>query len=181
MPVGNSLKNNSVPSRDKEMILRKTQPCDGSQIHALVKNCKPLDLNSVYSYLLLCQHFADTCVVAEIEGHIVAFLSGYIPPSRRNVLFVWQIAVDGKWRGQGLGKRLLNEVLHRNFCRHCCFLETTITPSNDASWNLFRSVARDLNAPCQESICFSEKHFGQKHHEAEYMFRIGPFDANWVK
>jgi len=178
--TSNELRKISAKLED-EPVLRRPRVEDGAKIHQLVKSCKPLDLNSVYSYLLLCQHFAETCVVADVDGQVVAFLSGYVPPSKKNVFFVWQVAVDGKAREQGCGKRLLREVLQRPYCRDCRFLETTITPSNHASQNLFRSFAKDLDAPCEVSICFSDGDFGQKRHEAEYLFRIGPFDANQVK
>ena len=185
MSIGNEL-SESLASFENGQILRPPQVEDGAKIHQLVKSCKPLDLNSVYCYLLMCQHFAETCVVADEDGKIVAFLSGYIPPSKKNVFFVWQVAVDGKARKRGCGKRLLREVLQRPRCRDCHFLETTITPSNHASQNLFRSFAEDLDAPCEVDICFSDGDFGQELqeaecHEAEHLFRIGPFDTNQVK
>jgi L-2,4-diaminobutyric acid acetyltransferase len=164
--------------RTKELVLRKPDVSDGARIFNLVEVCKPLDVNSVYSYLLLCHHFADTCVVAELNGEIVAFLSGYRPPDRVGVFFVWQVAVDPQMRGQGLGKLLLTEALQRPAARGCNFLETTITPSNDASRRLFTSLARDLKARCTVSSCFSDEHFGQENHEAEHLFRIGPFSLS---
>ncbi len=164
----------------KEFVLRRPEVSDGAKISDLVGSCKQLDRNSVYSYLLLCHHFADTCIVAELKGDIVAFLSGYRPPDREGVFFVWQVAVDPLMRGRGLGKLLLEEVLHRPAVIDCRFLETTITPSNEASQRLFASLARDLEARCTVSSCFSDEHFGQENHEAEHLFRIGPFSLERV-
>ena len=163
------------PNRTKEIVLRKPEVSDGANIFNLVEACKPLDRNSVYGYLLLCHHFADTCVVAELDGEIVAFLSGYRPPDQEGVFFVWQVAVDPRMRGRGLGKLLLTEALKRPATRRCNFLETTITPSNEASRWLFSSLARDLKARCTVTSCFSKEHFGHENHEAEHLFRIGPF------
>lgn len=165
-------------SSSKELILRRPEVSDGAKISDLVEACKPLDRNSVYSYLLLCHHFADTCIVAELKGDIVAFLSGYRPPDREEVIFIWQVAVDPGMRGLGLGKLLLEEVLRRPAVINCRFLETTITPSNEASQRLFASLARDLEARCTVSSCFSDEHFGHGNHEAEHLFRIGPFQLN---
>jgi len=159
----------------KELVLREPCISDGARICALVESCKPLDRNSAYCYLLLCHHFAHTCMVAESAGKIVAFLSGYRPPDREGVFFVWQVAVAPSMRGRGLGKRLLREVLKRPALISCRFLETTITPSNDASRRLFSSLARDLEARCAVSSCFSDEDFGGEDHEAEHLFRIGPF------
>ena len=44
--------------------IEKPQVAHGPAIHRLVAACKPLDLNSRYAYLLLCEHFARTCVIA---------------------------------------------------------------------------------------------------------------------
>ncbi len=172
--------NSASPKWRKEFGLRKPELSDGAKIFALVESCKPLDKNSVYSYLLLCHHFADTCAVAEFDGEIVAFLSGYRPPDREEVFFVWQVAVDPKMRSQGLGKRLLHEVLRRTAVKGCRFLETTITPSNEASQRLFSTLARDLEARFTVASCFSEEHFGHENHEAEHLFRIGPFSLETV-
>ena len=178
MLVDSIMTSGSTTSRPSKLVLRKPHVEDGAKIHALITACKPLELNSVYSYVLLCKHFADTCVVAEEDGAILAFLSGYLLPSDPEVFFVWQIAVDSRIRERGLGKRMIREVLQRKTCQACHFLETTITLSNTASLRLFWSVARDLDAHCEECVYFPTELFGQKNHEAEYLFRIGPFNVN---
>jgi L-2,4-diaminobutyric acid acetyltransferase len=166
--------------RAEEFVLRKPEVSDGSKIFGLVEACKPLDRNSVYSYLLLCHHFAETCVVAEDEGDIIGFLSGYRPPDREEVFFVWQVAIAPHLRGRGFGKLLLKEALKRPAARGCSFLETTITPSNEPSQRLFTSLARDLKARCTVVSCFSGEDFGEENHEAEHLFRIGPFSLERV-
>lgn len=178
MAVSNNVRSGPISIEPSKLVLRKPRVEDAAQIHALIHACKPLDLNSVYCYLLLCQHFADTCVVAEEKkGEILAFLSGYCLPRNPEVFFIWQVAVDRRLRGQGVGKRMVRTVLQRSACQRCHSLETTITPSNIASLNLFLSVARDLGTHCNESICFSTDHFGHESHEAEYLLHIGPFNV----
>ncbi|MBN1235628.1 MAG: diaminobutyrate acetyltransferase [Methanotrichaceae archaeon] len=176
----NNILKNLTSDGESKIVFRRPDIGDGGQIHALVKACQNLDLNSVYSYLLLCKHFSDTCVVAEEKGEVIAFLSGYIPPGSEKVFFVWQVAVDERMRNQGLAKSLLAKALKRESCKNCRFLETTITPENYASMKLFRSLAAYLKAPLEEKICFSKKHFASEHHNDEYLFRIGPFDANQI-
>lgn len=158
--------------------LRKPGLDDGARISALIESCKPLDTNSTYCYLLLCRDFADTCVVAEEGGEIVAFLSGYRPPDRWDVFFIWQIAVDVDSRNRGIAKRMLFDVLNRPSTRDCRYIETTISPSNEASKRLFRGLAQELDAHCDVSDCFSESDFGDFDHEAECLFNIGPFKMN---
>ncbi|MEA3487694.1 MAG: diaminobutyrate acetyltransferase [Euryarchaeota archaeon] len=178
MSVSSIVKSGSINTGQNKLVFRKPEVKDVTKIHALIRACKPLALNSVYSYLILSQHFADTCVVAEEKGEIIAFLSGYRLPSDSKVFFAWQVAVDGQVRGGGIGKRLLCEVLQRRVCHDCHFIETTITLSNTASWHMFRSIARDLEAHCEEKEYFSNVLFGEENCETEYQLRIGPFNIN---
>jgi L-2,4-diaminobutyric acid acetyltransferase len=147
---------------------------DARDVHALIAACKPLDLNSTYAYLLLCTHFAQSCVYARQGGRPAGFVSAYVPPRRDDVMFVWQVAVAESARGQGLAGRMLHELLARPAARGCRYLETTVTPSNAPSTRLFRGLARELGAPLEEKPLFSEEDFGDEGHEAETLFRIGP-------
>jgi len=147
---------------------------DGASIHALVRDCPPLDLNSVYAYLLLCQHHAATCVLASLGGHTVGFVSAYRPPQRLDTIFVWQVAVSPLVRGSGLAKQMLAHLLGREELSDCTHLETTVSPSNLPSRRLFEALARDHSATLEESILFPESAFGSTSHEVEMLFRIGP-------
>ncbi len=141
----------------------------------LARRSGVLDLNSVYSYLMMCKYFPDTCVIAEYEKRVAGFVTGFCPPEPLNTVFVWQIGVDSVHRGQGLGSSLLKELLSRDVCAQVRFLETNITPSNKPSIALFAGLARDLAAPCVVSSCFPEHVFPQNTHEEEKLYRIGPF------
>lgn len=156
--------------------IRPPVSSDGMPVHRLIDRCKPLDPNSVYCNLLQCLHFADTCALAEQNGETVGFVSAYIPPARPDTLFVWQIAVDDVARGQGLAKRLLKEILARPACKAVRYLECTITEDNVASWGVFLSLAKELDADEQRLPMFDkEKHFFGEH-DSEVLLRIGPFE-----
>lgn len=157
------------------IALRRPQLADGKSVHELVRRCPPLDLNSSYNYFLLCSHFADTCVVAEQDGALVGFLSAYRLPQVPHTLFVWQVAVDGRARGRRLAGRMLDQVLARQACRGVEFVETTISPSNTASRQVFARFANERAAPWQEETFLTAAHFGTEDHEEEVLFRIGPF------
>lgn len=160
------------------VICRIPRLADASAVRDLVDACKPLDLNSSYAYMLLCTHFAATCVVAETEGRLVGFVSGYKKPADDSVLFVWQVAVSPRVRGQGLGKRMLEELIERRDCRAVRWVEATITSSNAASWALFKSFAETHGASCAQETIFRAKHFGAEQHEEELLLRIGPLHPN---
>jgi L-2,4-diaminobutyric acid acetyltransferase len=158
-------------------VLRKPDVDDGAAIHRLIDACKPLDVNSSYAYLLLAHHFAGTCVVAEDRGEIVGFVSAYRPPQQQDVIFVWQMAVGQAARGQGLAKAMLQELLKRDELAGVHYLETTISPSNGPSQRVFSSLARQLGCNCVQQALFSQRHFGGAQHEAETLFRLGPFSS----
>lgn len=162
-------------SHTSAITFRKPEKGDGYRLHQLVAQCPPLDANSVYCNLLQCTHFADTGVAAELDGDLVGFISGYIPPQQSDSVFVWQVAVHEKGRGQGLAKKMLKEIVNREACRDVRYMETTITEDNDASWALFRSFARDMGAELSYHEHFEkEQHFGGEH-DSEFLLRIGPF------
>ena len=155
--------------------ISRPEVAHGAAIHRLVAACKPLDLNSRYAYLLLCEHFADTCALARAGDRVVGFVSAYRPPGRDDTLFVWQVAVDAGMRGRGLAKAMLSDVLARDALRGCRYLETTVSPSNTASRRLFQGLARTLGAALTESPLFAREAFGEEDHECEMLIRIGPF------
>lgn len=71
----------SEGSNTTAISLRTPVKDDGYRLHQLVAECPPLDPNSIYCNLLQCSHFAETGVAAEIDGDLVGFISGYIPPN----------------------------------------------------------------------------------------------------
>ena len=159
-----------------ELVFRKPEAADGIRVHRLVAECKPLDENSTYCNLLQCTHFADTCVAVEEDGDLVGFISGYIPPKQPTVLFIWQVAVHEKARGKGLAKRMLADILDRDECQDISYMETTITPDNEASWKMFRSFANERHIGTEEFILFDSRiHFSGEHKD-EHLLRLGPFN-----
>lgn len=165
----------AIKQRNPTLTLQRPSTAHGASIRRLVSECAPLDVNSTYAYLLLCEHFADTCVHATLAGRTLGFLSAYTPPGRDSVLFVWQVAVAAEVRGQGLAKALLLNLLSRERLRKCTYLETTVSPSNAPSRALFYSLARRLQAPIVEKPFFLEAHFEKESHESETLISIGPF------
>ncbi len=163
-----------------QVTLRQPESADGPRLHKLISECKPLDENSMYCNLLQCTHFSDTCVAAELDGDLVGFISGYIPPKQPDTLFVWQVAVHKKARGLGLAKRMLADLLKRDVTDEVKNIETTITPDNDASWAMFRGFAYKRGIPTETFILFDSRiHFAGEHTE-EHLLRIGPFNRQQI-
>ena len=159
-----------------EINFRAPVPSDGSAVFELVASCPPLDANSMYCNLLQCSHFSGTSVVAECQGEVVGFVSGYLVPERSNTLFIWQIAVGEKARGQGVATRMLEHILRRGLCRQVTHMETTITETNRLSWALFDAFASRLMADVNTSTVFDEAVHFKGSHDSEALVSIGPFN-----
>ncbi len=148
---------------------------DGYAVNRLVADSPPLDTNSVYCNLLQCSHFANSSIIAKSGEDVLGFISGYRIPARPDTLFVWQVVVSSKARGQGLASRLFQALLEKESCRDVRFIETTITKDNEASWALFRKLAKTLDATIEESVMFDRKDHFNEQHDSEHLLRIGPF------
>lgn len=146
-------------------------------MHRLIAACPPLDLNSVYLYLLLAEHFPATCILAEDDQGLLGLVTAYLPPGREDTLFVWQVAVHERARGQGLAQRMIESLLARPGLEQVRHIETTVGPDNLASRHMFAGLARKLRAPLQEQTLFTARHFAPDTHEAEPLLCIGPFDS----
>lgn len=147
-----------------------------------------LDINSPYSYLMLAEHFADTCAVAlptvsggpgsgePDSGDVAGFVTGFCPPAAPDTLFIWQIAVAPTHRRQGLGVGMLDHLVDRPRQRPLRFLDATVTPTNEASARMFEHFAVARGAPFEWQPLFEREHFPDPAaHEPERRVRIGPF------
>lgn len=154
------------------VTFRKPAKEDGSDVWQLIGDSGKLDENSMYCNLLQCDHFSDTCILAELNGEIIGWISGYLQPDDDTTFFVWQVAVSEAARGRGVAKRMLRELMARDECRQVKRLTTTITKDNEASWALFRSFARSCGAELTDEVHFHEdKHF-DGNHDTEHMVTI---------
>lgn len=177
------------PARAETSItLRPPTVDDAAAMWSLARDA--VDENSPYAYLMMCEYFAATCVVAHAgvddaaasAAPLVGFVTGFRPPDDPATTFVWQIVVGADARGTGLGGRMLDELVRRHrrgqqtMTDSAAYIEATVTPDNAASQRLFRSLARRHGTECVETPCFAAHQFPADagHHEPEIRFRIGP-------
>ncbi len=165
---------------DASYTFRQPEASDARAIRSLIESAGNMDVNPEYAYMLLGEHFADTCAVAEVNGTPVAFASAYIPPNQPNTLFVWQVVVDQNYRKQHLAMKLLQAILARPICENIGYIHATIAPSNQASRSLFTSLARELDVSFHEQACFPSNYFSGQH-EDEPLFVVGPIVPNLTK
>src|SRR5262249_18150906 len=145
--------------------LREPDATDAAKVLGLVSACAPLDVNSLYCYLILCPPFRESCMLAERDGEVLGFVSGYREPSRPDVLFCWQVAVAAKLRKSGLARAMLKSILSSPASRGVRTVEATVTGSNHASMRLFRRPAGDPGAPGHVAAPFSGRALAAVEHE----------------
>lgn len=156
------------------ITMRHPTAKDGAGVAALISSSPPLDINSTYCVLLQCTHFAQTCILAERDGQLMGWISGYAPPTHTDSLFVWQVAVAEQARGTGLASRMLDALVARPALSGLNTLRTTITADNAASWRLFESFAQRHGGEISRLPLFEQDaHFaGQHATEFEFVIRL---------
>ena len=158
---------------DATIRLRNPTVKDAAAIWCKVESVGNLERNSCYAYLLLCSHFAETCLLAERGEELLGFVLAYRPPSEAEAVFVWQVGVLPTARGTGLGRRLLSGLLHLPACRDARFLVATVSPDNRASLALFQGLARALGVGCVNQPGYAGVLFAGPHPD-ENIVRLGP-------
>jgi L-2,4-diaminobutyric acid acetyltransferase len=170
-----------LDAHNRPEMLRRPRGGDAIAIRDLVAATGVLDVNSTYAYALLASDFADTSIVAESTGALRGFITGYEPPPRPGVLFVWQVAVASSAQGGGLASAMLDALVHRVRSErhgHPLTVEATVAPTNTASRAFFGAFARRHGVPMIELPHFTGDQLdaGQTH-EDEPLLRIGPITA----
>jgi L-2,4-diaminobutyric acid acetyltransferase len=168
------------PEMDKpispSVIFRAPNEKDAVAVWRLVQESDNLDKNSFYCYFLLCTFFSRTCAVAEYEGGLVGFVSGFLLPQSPSTLFLWQIRVSAGMKSKGIGYALITDILNRH--EHSIdTLKASIYPNNERSQALFRSIAKKLEAQLTIEENFITKEMfpiEMTNHEPEFLFTIGP-------
>jgi len=145
---------------------------NGSAVEKLIKRCPPLDLNSTYHYLIQSYYFNQTCSVAFDGEKIVAFVSGFIKPTNKNCLFIWQVAIDEDYRGKGLGVELIEFLLNQN--KEVNTIETTITKNNIASRRMFQKIVEKYETRMSEETLFDKEEDFSNEHDSEMLITISP-------
>ncbi|SFW81427.1 diaminobutyrate acetyltransferase [Amycolatopsis australiensis] len=153
--------------------LRRPTIADAVAIHQLVVRSPPLDVNSVYAYLLWCRDFAATSVVAVRGNRLAGFVTGYRPPRDPATYFAWQSAVDPALTRPGLAFAMMTEVADRARRTGARFFETTVNPGNRAVVMLVRKLARHYGGAPEVSTLFESADLGGDHEpEVRYRFPL---------
>ncbi|WP_371876175.1 diaminobutyrate acetyltransferase [Vibrio sp. HB161653] len=159
-------------SVDQSWSFRQPELVDGQSIHKLIANCPPLDENSSYCNFLQTGHFTKTCLMAEKDGVLAGFISGYRKPETPSTLFVWQVAVNPDFRGQGLAFQMLKQLLGQAHLHDISRVETTITKDNQGSWRLFEKLDKLHGQQGKVTTFLDQKKHFKGLHDTEYLYQI---------
>lgn len=132
--------------------------------------------------MLWCTRFASTCRVARASPNIspahsdlAAALIGLLLPKQTDTYFVWQIAVHARFRGRGLARALIHDVLEQHAAYGVRYVEAHVSPDNSASNAMFDGLARSLGAKLERSPDFEPADYPTEH-GPEHLLRIGPIN-----
>lgn len=160
----------AVPDPD----FRPPAVADGAGMWRVARDSVRLDLNPPYAYLLWARDFAETSVVADVDGEVAGFVTGFRRPASPDTLMVWQVAVDEELRGRGVATRLLEHLVQQT---RVTTLETTITDDNPASRGLFAGLAKRHDAEISVDELFEAEAFpGEDPWKPEFLHRITPLN-----
>ncbi|MGC4932550.1 diaminobutyrate acetyltransferase [Gordonia sp. DT30] len=163
----------SATSTQLVLDYRAPKVADGTRLWEIARDSQVLDVNSSYAYVLWCRDFADTSIVAEVDGLPVGFVTGYRRPSDPSTLMVWQVAVDDTYRGHRIAGTMLHRLFDRVSGRGAVAMHTTISPDNVASQRLFASVAAARGLGFERRDLFAADDFPDAH-EPEDLYLLEP-------
>ncbi|MEP9391623.1 diaminobutyrate acetyltransferase [Gordonia sp. VNQ95] len=163
----------TAPSNTLTLDYRIPTVTDGTRLWEIARDSRVLDVNSSYAYVLWCSDFAETSIVAEVDGRAVGFVTGYRRPSDPSTLMVWQVAVDDDHRGHGIAAAMLHRLFDRTAERGIVAMHTTISPDNVASQRLFASVAAARGLRFDRRDLFAATDFPDAH-EPEDLYLLEP-------
>lgn len=147
-------------------------------MYELAKNSKVLDVNSDYCYLMWSTYFPNSSMVATYNHQVIGFITGFVPPENKDTLFIWQIAIDEDYRGNGLATKMIDALYSQMKNQNIRYIEATVTPSNTPSNKLFSGLARKKGANYTITRCFEQEDFPDNTTEEEFAYRIGPITWN---
>lgn len=156
-----------------EATFRQPAVSDGRALWQMAHDSQVLDVNTSYAYLLWARDFAETSLIAEIDGAPAGFVTGYLRPEDPGTLMVWQVAVGADFQQRGLAAAMLDELATRCGAE---LLETTVTDDNAPSNRLFTRFAERHGAELTRTALFTPELYPDDH-DTEYLYRIGPLGS----
>jgi L-2,4-diaminobutyric acid acetyltransferase len=120
-----------------DVTICKAEENDFLKIYKFVSKCKPLENYSEHFYKIMLRCFGNSFFVAKFNNEIVGFVMGFRSQVDNEKFFLWQIGVFSYYRGQEIGKMLLDELEKAGKNLGCNRIELTVDPGNSSSRRFF--------------------------------------------
>jgi len=130
--------------------IRACNEHDADAIHAFVGTGPPLTLHTPFTYWVILRYWGSVCFVAEDNDQIVGLITSVGAVESADLLYVWQIGVDGDRRGKRLAQGLLDCLQAEAHTRGYLRFQVSIASDNGVSFNLFERAAREQGSVLQE-------------------------------
>lgn len=158
-----------------DVVYRHPVETDAHALWSLVlkinKESGGLDIYALSNYQRLCRDFSQTCMVAELGGHIIGFATGFMMPNDigKTGLFLWQTGVHPNYHGQGIGSQVERYLIdaHRPD-----YLHFTVEASNNAANRTAEKKAAYMRTAFAKIGAITSEHLGDGH-EAEFIYFVG--------
>ena len=124
--------------------IRTCTPDDLQRVSRFVESCPPLERHTGFTYWVTFNFWGDTCFVATEGDEIVGYASGVGAGTSPDLIYIWQVGVAERYRGNGLSRRLISKVAEAAREKGFRRANVSIAPDNAASLSAFRRVAADL-------------------------------------
>lgn len=105
--------------------------------------CPPLEPYPMHIYKIMFRYFGETCLVMELDGDLAGFVLGFLSQKHDHRYFLWQIGVDPRLQGSGIGKKVLTELEKRLRRKQVKRIELTVDLENIPSRKLFEALGYD--------------------------------------
>lgn len=121
-----------IKKEDKEELLRLLNQLTGEETD--------FDIDAVIN------DAGCSCVVLEEGGSLIgsATLSVYVSPVKGMTGVIEDVIVDEKYRGQGLGRKLMEELIKIGKEKDLSLITLTSNPKREAARNLYQSLGFKL-------------------------------------
>ncbi|WP_461862938.1 ribosomal protein S18-alanine N-acetyltransferase [Thermococcus sp.] len=89
-------------------------------------------------FIVFLENNPDTFLVAEYNGKVIGYVMAYLRPDLEG--HVMSIAVDPEYRGNGIGRALMVEVIERLIKKGAQYIGLEVRVSNEAAINLYEKL-----------------------------------------
>lgn len=163
---------------DRDLDIRTCTPDDLQRVSRFVATCPPLEAHTGFTYWVTFNFWGETCFLATDGDEVAGYASGVGTGSSPDLIYIWQVGVAERYRGNGLSQLLISKVVETARRKGFRRANVSIAPDNTASLATFRRVATALGGELEKAgeVAFDDPE-GHRVEEVLYSFEIAQTSA----